>query len=147
MSYAEVMSAIESGLQAEYPARVVTRERRKWMQYTDAEAQSGLMVVSSKGAIFNSDYRIGTHQIQIVLVRRVMPTVGDVVSDADIQDAEFELVQELADWIEKHNASSQDCADGGFLLELKEFTTPPAEAKRAGGTAVVFCELERAISG
>jgi hypothetical protein len=135
------MNAIATELQIEYPTRVVTRERRKWMQYTDAEAVAGLIVVNSRGATYAA--RGGVHNIQIVLVQRLSAkTPGAAVSTAQIEDAEFGLIDELKAWVDFHNTTGQDCTTDGFLLEIREFVTPPGEAKQAA-TAVVFVELER----
>jgi hypothetical protein len=143
MSFTTVMDAIVIGLQAAYPTRIVTRERRKWMQYTDAEAKAGLIVVNSRGATF--DDRSGVHQIQAVLVQRLTATTpGEAVTSEQVEEAEFSLFDQFRTWVDTHNTTGQDCAVAGFMLDIREFTQPPAEAKQAA-TAVVFVELERPI--
>lgn len=137
-TFTQAMDSIVSGLQAAYPTRVVTRERRKFKQFTASEVDAGLYVVNSKGATYSQDGRSASHQIQLVgLLRLTNPA-----TDEQVEEAEFTLFGEVQSWVDTHNTTAQDCANAGFQINIVEFTQSPAEAKPAN-IAVIFVELER----
>lgn len=137
-SFTTSMDAIVSGLAALYPARVVTRERRKFKQFTAEEIDAGLFIVSSKGAIFAEDERSGVHQVEIVGMLRL----DNPATDEQVEEAEFTLFGQLRAWVESHNTTAQDCSVDGFMLRITELIQSPAEAKPAN-IARIFVELER----
>lgn len=135
-----ILQGMETELKAQFPQRIVTRDRLKWTMFTDAEGVAGLIVISSEGTAPVFGGRAEALKIQVIMVQTVIPASGKRISTAEVEDAEHLLKADFMSWVDRHNNLPQDADEDGYLVEWVEYVQPPPEAKKSG-TAVAICEI------